>query len=964
MSDIAFVRQTETNEKRNLVPQYSIPKDVMNELERKGSSEPDLLIQREVARKAIAKESEYQRKRFNLSLEDKSEEGNEKKRLRHGEGETRVTKKSRWDVTESYTVPEISAATKKELTKELTFEVPNANDLQILKAADKHHFGELLLEKSDLTEDEVKDRNFLKLLLKIKNGLPSARKLAMRSLRDHAAEFGAPRIFNRLLPILLDRSLEDQERHLMIKVINRILYQLNDLVKPYTHKILIVIAPSLIDEDPFARQVARDIISRLAQAVGLPTVISNIRSDIDHEDEYVRNITSRVIAVVAKALGPNHLIPFLKAVCHSRKSWRARHTGVRSIQHLTTILGIGILPYLNPFLDCIGYGLTDEHLPVRVATAHCLASLAQSTYPYGIESYNIVLEPLWKGIRTHRGKTLASFLRALAFIIPLMDPEYAGYYSQEVMRVVKREFSSPDDEMKKAVLSVIQKCCLTEGVTPRYLRENIVPEFYGNFWTRRTALDRQISKIVTYTTVVLAQKTGCAPSISYLIDALRDESEPFRTMAVHAVNRIVKALGTQDIDERLETRLIDALLIAFQDQTNEDRTIFYGFGTVATSLDTRMKPYLPPIVSTILLRLKNKEAIIRQHAADLCAIIIPVIRNCNELEMLNKLNIILYESLGEVYPEVLGSVIGAMGQITSCIEFSKMQPTANQILPTLTPILRNRHRKVQQNSIELIGRIADRSPECVPPKEWMRICFELLEMLKSPSKSIRRIANKTFGYIARAIGPQDVLVALLNNLKVQERQLRVCTAVAIGIVAETCGTFTVLPALMNEYRTPETNVQNGVLKAMSFMFEYIGSKSKDYIYVTTPLLQDALTDRDLVHRQTAASVIRHLALGCTGMGYEDAFLHFLNLLMPNVFETSPHVIARIVEGLEALSIALGPGIAMNYVWGGLFHPAKNVRRAFWNVYNSAYVQHLDALVPCYPILRNSEERIEELFETF
>jgi len=71
--------------------------------------------------------------------------------------------------------------------------------------------------------------------------------------------------------------------------------------------------------------------------------------------------------------------------------------------------------------------------------------------------------------------------------------------------------------------------------------------------------------------------------------------------------------------------------------------------------------------------------------------------------------------------------------------------------------------------------------------------------------------------------------------------------VAIAIVAETCGPFTVLPALMNEYKVPENNVQNGVLKSLSFMFEYIGEMSKDYIYGITPLLEDALCDRDLVH---------------------------------------------------------------------------------------------------------------------
>ena len=62
-------------------------------------------------------------------------------------------------------------------------------------------------------------------------------------------------------------------------------------------------------------------------------------------------------------------------------------------------------------------------------------------------------------------------------------------------------------------------------------------------------------------------------------------------------------------------------------------------------------------------------------------------------------------------------------------------------------------------------------------------------------------------------------------------------------------------------QVPELNVQNGVLKALSFLFEYIGEMGKDYIYAVTPLLQDALMDRDLVHRQTAAAVVQHMSLG-------------------------------------------------------------------------------------------------------
>ena len=32
-------------------------------------------------------------------------------------------------------------------------------------------------------------------------------------------------------------TLEDQERHLLVKVIDRVLYKLDDLVRPYVHKV-------------------------------------------------------------------------------------------------------------------------------------------------------------------------------------------------------------------------------------------------------------------------------------------------------------------------------------------------------------------------------------------------------------------------------------------------------------------------------------------------------------------------------------------------------------------------------------------------------------------------------------------------------------------------------------------------------------------------------------------------------
>jgi len=88
---------------------------------------------------------------------------------------------------------------------------------------------------------------------------------ALRQITDKAREFGANSLFNQILPLLMSPTLEDQERHLLVKVIDRILYKLDDLVRPYVHKILVVIEPLLIDEDYYARVEGREIISNLAK---------------------------------------------------------------------------------------------------------------------------------------------------------------------------------------------------------------------------------------------------------------------------------------------------------------------------------------------------------------------------------------------------------------------------------------------------------------------------------------------------------------------------------------------------------------------------------------------------------------------------------------------------------------------------------------------------------------------------
>ncbi|XP_044726974.1 splicing factor 3B subunit 1 [Chrysoperla carnea] len=831
---------------------------------------------------------------------------------------------------------------------------PKGANLPFMKPEDAQYFDKLLVDvdEESLSPEEQKERKIMKLLLKIKNGTPPMRKAALRQITDKAREFGAGPLFNQILPLLMSPTLEDQERHLLVKVIDRILYKLDDLVRPYVHKILVVIEPLLIDEDYYARVEGREIISNLAKAAGLATMISTMRPDIDNIDEYVRNTTARAFAVVASALGIPSLLPFLKAVCRSKKSWQARHTGIKIVQQIAILMGCAILPHLKSLVEIIEHGLVDEQQKVRTITALAIAALAEAATPYGIESFDSVLKPLWKGIRTHRGKGLAAFLKAIGYLIPLMDAEYANYYTREVMLILIREFQSPDEEMKKIVLKVVKQCCGTDGVESQYIKEEILPSFFKHFWNHRMALDRRNYRQLVDTTVEIANKVGASEIINRVVDDLKDENEQYRKMVMETIEKIMGNLGAADIDSRLEEQLIDGILYAFQEQTTEDVVMLNGFGTIVNQLGKRVKPYLPQICGTILWRLNNKSAKVRQQAADLISRIAVVMKTCQEEKLMGHLGVVLYEYLGEEYPEVLGSILGALKAIVNVIGMTKMTPPIKDLLPRLTPILKNRHEKVQENCIDLVGRIADRGPEYVSAREWMRICFELLELLKAHKKAIRRATVNTFGYIAKAIGPHDVLATLLNNLKVQERQNRVCTTVAIAIVAETCSPFTVLPALMNEYRVPELNVQNGVLKSLSFLFEYIGEMGKDYIYAVSPLLEDALMDRDLVHRQTACAAIKHMALGVYGFGCEDALIHLLNYVWPNIFETSPHLVQAFMDAIEGMRVALGPIKILQYTLQGLFHPARKVRDVYWKIYNSLYIGGQDALVAGYPRISN------------
>lgn len=83
-------------------------------------------------------------------------------------------------------------------------------------------------------------------------------------------------------------------------------------------------------------------------------------------------------STLASALGIPALLPFLRAVCQSKKSWQARHTGIKIVQQIAILMGAAVLPHLKMMVTITEQGLVDEQQKVRTITSLSLAALAEA----------------------------------------------------------------------------------------------------------------------------------------------------------------------------------------------------------------------------------------------------------------------------------------------------------------------------------------------------------------------------------------------------------------------------------------------------------------------------------------------------------------------------------------------------------------------------------------------------------
>ncbi|CAJ2673833.1 unnamed protein product [Trifolium pratense] len=572
--------------------------------------------------------------------------------------------------------------------------------------------------------------------------------------------------------------------------------------------ILVAIQPLLINEDYSVCVEARGIISTLSKVAGLPSMIAAMSAGIHDSDENVRKTTAKVFSCVAYALGVSELLPFLKTVCQCQESWQARHTGITIMYEFAIYFGSSVSHKdLRSLVEIIKHGLIDENDKVMIITALSITALAKATTaPSGIECFETVLKPLLTGITQHSGKVLAAFLKAIGRIIPLMGAFNANKYTNEVMSVLIREFKSTNEVMKKIVLKVVKQCVSTEGVEAAYIRDNVVPEFLDNFWDMGVTLDRRNYKLLVETTIDDIAKR--------IIENLTNNSESRRQLAMEAIEKVVSNFRVCDTDLVF---LIEGILHAFNKQTvnSSDDVILNGFGTVVTSLGMRVKPHFHQIFDALNQGLQSQNNNkVRKQSADLISRIAAVMKQCEMDQVLCDLCILFFNNLEPEYPEVLDSFLEALNSIIDVIGVTNTTLPMNDLVASLSRLLDERSYKVQEVCINLLGRIAYDDNTCVSRKNWMKICFKILEKFLEPKKVIRSAAVKTFSMILKftAVSSVTILPILIHNAAAMDRRVCVSSIVAIAIVAEVFSPSLVLIELINKYSVvPDRDAQISLL---------------------------------------------------------------------------------------------------------------------------------------------------------
>ncbi len=690
-----------------------------------------------------------------------------------------------------------------------------------------------------------------------------------------------------------------------------------------------------------------------------------------------------------------------------------RATGLRALHQLAMMAGTGLAPHAGEVCHSLMglTGLDDDEVdqgPINFdlpeiggvhlghAAVAAVATVAEQIFPYaGAHLVEAVLPSLFARINRSEMVRSPQLLGAIGFTVALdRNPRTAQANIRDLVRVIcniARSDSSP--ALTARAMSVVRQLLRHEFMSPPTVRahrqawENFIEEMvvgrggdgliaaFGQLAGTDSMVDPAVYRAASEAAdgLLLLGAKQLRTVMIQLLHANSTDDRPgvFRSFALGVIGRIFTKYGVMGLDANAMTDLLRVTVASLHLATDDPAPIIAGLAAIIGAIPDSTLTFdslVNPVAAQLLALFSIEHGYTRARAAECLGSLAPVLATTesglHELAKAARTLHVRFQT--EAEPETVAAMLRGLAPIIDslgpALEDDNLREEITNIVANVSKIMKNRHEDVAEAALGLVAQLARTCDEHsieVDAREWMRHAYDMLDMFAARKKTVRRACVATFGLIAEVVGPQNVLETLLANLRrtggTQDRQLRVCTTIAIAVVAHTCGAFTVVPYLANEYRVPDGSIQTAVLKALSFMFEYITEAGTEYLPSVTTLITNALEDRNAVHRQTACACVKHIAIHC-GAQHPDIVAHLLNYVFPNILEPVPHLLNAALEAVDACRVALGAPIIMQYVQPGLFHPAKRVRDIYWQLYNGLLVADPDGMTAAYPFIPDEPGR--------
>lgn len=853
-----------------------------------------------------------------------------------------------------------------------TFEIPESLGVGMpeMTPADAPVFVELLQyagrEEQNIPAEALLSYLLMKNLFKLKNGDNSQRRAGTRFLLSKSHVFGAKLIFSRIFVVWSANVLDVRQKHNFIEFCKALISHLGVGVRKSCVEVVHMMEPLLTAQEAVIREDGKQALILLTRVAGFQTVWNTIQADFSHEDYSIRRHTAKVVAIITVAVGLEEPLEEIKKLSYDI-STLARQTTARAMGEICALLGHAVLGGLSEMVSVLDRLIRDDKRVARDAAAS-IAMIAEACAPYGKDELSAVVNVVFEECQRGIGSTATPFLRAFGALLPFMAAEEVRRCTTILLPILVNQFNSPEDEYKRTMLTVVQKCMAAQGVTTAMIRETLLEPFFEGFWkAQRLVADKKNAAALLDTTVVMAEKIGATDMLLRLSKEMTSDSDVMQRLVLNAVTRIVKAQGMEEVSAALVSFLMEKLIfVVQQDEVGVNKNAVDALCAVCNALGARLKPHLKDVFGVVHRRRESREPAVRAQAAEFTGRVARAVMKAEGAVFLQEIGSSLFNRMEDSEGVVLSANLRATRIILDVLGCEKYRPSVRELLKKLTFVIKNSFSSVQQNAVALIEDIATNYDSEVDAIHLHQLATRgLFELLDADRRETRRVVARTFAAIASKISPFTIILELVDNFRQDKRKIRICTAVALGAIAKVCGPFTVLPYVLNEYQISEGEqvaviVQHATLKAIRYIFEFIGAAGEDYVLCCVPLLQRALTETSVQMRRMAIEAARAVLMAVAGLdGFREVTIHLLNFVHPNIVELLAKkevkvgeerlkIITATVSFYEAAQLHVGSGVMYAYLVQGLFHPARLVRDIYRRAYNTLYwVGGPENLIPYY-----------------